>query len=416
METIVKRFLSAILLTVILSPAGFGQHIQSTEDGWPQWRGPCRDGISSETGLLSSWPEEGPELLWKTDGIGSGFSSPIISDDTIYITGDTKEELKIYALTLDGKLKWEAANGEPWKRSFPGSRSSCTISDGLLYHMNAHGRVLCLDAATGTERWSVGIMERYDSENIIWGFCESLLVDGDALIVTTASTKALMIALDKKTGKQIWATDPIDEEKPSYSSPILIEHEGRRQIVMCTSKYTFGIDAGSGKLLWKCPHAIEGSSVATTPSYHAGRVFVPGTCRTESKSYCVKLDGDTASVDWTVASGDPTGSCIFTDGLVVAASGHRPRGWKCLDPATGEITATNDDLAYGAALKVDGLYYGLTQQGRMLLMDINTQGIKIVSSFEFVKAKDAWAHPVILDGRLYLRYQDELFCYDISKK
>ena len=141
-----------IVLTTSFSLLSEGAEIKSIaskEDGWPQWRGPRRDGVSTETGLLKSWPEKGPKLLWTAKGIDKGYSSPIITGDTIYITGDHDKEQRIYALDLDGKKKWETTNGQSWTKSWPGSRGSCTYSEGEIFQMNAHGRVVCLDAENG---------------------------------------------------------------------------------------------------------------------------------------------------------------------------------------------------------------------------------------------------------------------------
>jgi outer membrane protein assembly factor BamB len=158
--------------------------IASPEPDWPQWRGPRRDGISPETGLLPSWPAGGPKLLWKKDKLGTGWSSPTIVGDRLYITGDVNDELVIFALDLDGNLKWQVANGKAWTSSFPGARATCVYSEGRLYHMNAHGRVVCLDAASGRLVWVVDVLEQFQGRNITWGLSECLLVDGPRLIVT----------------------------------------------------------------------------------------------------------------------------------------------------------------------------------------------------------------------------------------
>ena len=151
--------------------------IASAAPDWPQWRGPRRDGISLETGLLRSWPEEGPRLLWSVSGIGRGYSSPIVVGDRVYITGDRGEDLAISVFTLDGEPQWKTTNGACWENSYPGARSSCTYDDGKLYHLNAHGRLVCLDAATGGEAWAVNVLEQYAAKNIMWGISESVPSD-----------------------------------------------------------------------------------------------------------------------------------------------------------------------------------------------------------------------------------------------
>jgi len=150
-----------------IASAGDGL-IASAEPGWPQWRGPRRDGISDEEDLLSSWPHGGPELMWKIDGLGTGWSSPIIVGRQLFITGDTGDDLTVFAFDLKGNPEWRTRNGRAWKGPYPGARACCAFSEGRLYNMNAHGRVVCLDAASGTELWDVNILERFAAKNITW--------------------------------------------------------------------------------------------------------------------------------------------------------------------------------------------------------------------------------------------------------
>ena len=173
--------MALVLVMLFLPVAATGEEsgpalVRSDMPDWSQWRGPRRDGISEETGLLPSWPAGGPARLWTAAGIGRGYSSPIVADETIYITGDEGNDLVISAFSLDGKLRWQAKNGAAWQRSFPGARSSCTYDHGKLYHMNAHGRLACLDAKTGSELWAVNVLERFEGKNITWGISESLLI------------------------------------------------------------------------------------------------------------------------------------------------------------------------------------------------------------------------------------------------
>ena len=237
------------------------------------------------------------------------------------------------------------------------------------------------------------------------------------IVVTPASAKALMVALDKKTGKELWATAPVAETEPTYSSAIAVNHDGVQQIVNCCSTCVFGVDAKNGKLLWSCPHELKGSQVVNSPSYVAGRVFVPSTWIKEAKSYCVKMGEGTGTVDWIIATGNPTGSAVATAEQIVATSTHKPAGWSCYDPATGKSVANKPDIGWGAAVLADGRYYCLTHKGQMLLMQISEDGFKVASQFEYQSKKgDVWAHPVICDGKLYLRYHDQLNCYDIGGK
>ncbi len=226
-----------------------GHLIASPEPGWPQWRGPRRDGICDETGLLQEWPSAGPRLMWRSGDLGRGFSAPIITGGRIYLTGDVGDELRVYALDLEGKQVWQSKNGEAWNGPYPGARACCVFSEGRVYNMNAHGRVACLEAGTGKEVWAVNILERFGGTEITWGIADCLLIDGPRVIVTPGGTKALMAALDKRTGETVWTTEPLrlgpsdapnqerlpepagEVDSTSYSSPLLFELEGRRTIV-----------------------------------------------------------------------------------------------------------------------------------------------------------------------------------------
>jgi hypothetical protein len=158
--------------------------VASPEPDWPQWNGPRRNGISRETGLLTTWPDAGPTLIWKVGNLGRGWSSPIIVRDRLYITGDVDEDLIIFAFDLAGKPHWQAKNGRSWTGSYPGARACCFYSEGKLYHLNAHGRVVCLEADTGNGRWAVDVLERFQGQNNTWAMSECRLVDGSRLIVT----------------------------------------------------------------------------------------------------------------------------------------------------------------------------------------------------------------------------------------
>ena len=138
----------------LAAKADAGTLVRSAAPDWPQWRGPRRDGISDETGLLPSWPAGGPKRLWTASKIGNGYSSPIVVGKTLYITGDQDDDVIITAFSTDGSFRWRSVNGAAWQGSHPGARSSCTYDDGKVYHMNAHGRVACLDAVTGREVWA----------------------------------------------------------------------------------------------------------------------------------------------------------------------------------------------------------------------------------------------------------------------
>jgi len=398
--------------------------IASPEPDWPQWRGPRRDGISDEKGLLESWPDGGPKLLWKIDGIGAGWSCPIIVGQRIYITGDVGSDLVIFALDLNGQVQWKVKNGRNWKNPYPGARACCVFSEGRLYNMNAHGRVVCLDAASGREHWAVNILERFDAKNITWALSECLLVDGRNLIVTPGGKKALMAALDKRTGRTIWTTEPLGDDRTSHCSPILFRHAGRRLITSCSSAHGFGVDADTGKLLWtvplKNPHGVNTS----TPVYGSGIVYYVTPYAEMGRAYRLVTDGQdlTARHIWTSGLDTVTGGAVLVGSAAgndtLYSAGYREsKWWFALDWQTGETKYELKDFTTGAAIYADGRLYCLDEKGSAGLLIPGPNGLEIVGRFALVtgKVRDAWTHPVLLDGRLYLRYHDTLFCYDVKQ-
>ena len=393
--------------------------IASPEPGWPQWRGPRRDGISEEKGLLQSWPEAGPRLLWKVDGLGTGWSSPIVVYERIYITGDVGDELLVFAFDLQGRLQWKAKNGRSWKGSYPGARAACAFSEGRLYHLNAHGRLACLEAATGNEVWAVDVLERFRGRNITWALSECLLVDGERVIVTPGGEKGLMAALDKRHGHTVWVTERLGEDFTSHSSPILFQHAGRRLIAQCSSGHGFGVDADSGKLLWAVPLRNRYDTNVATPVYGEGCVFYVTPYTELGRLYRLRTtaEGIESELVWTSLLDTVTGSGVLVDGTLYAAGYSRFKRWFALDWRTGETKSELRDLTTGAAIYADGRLYCLDERGNVALLN-PSGGLVLAGRFRLVpqRVNDAWAHPVLLDGRLYLRYHDTLWCYDVQRR
>ncbi len=392
--------------------------IASPEPDWPQWRGPRRDGISDEKGLLPDWPEGGPRLVWKIGHLGSGWSSPIIVRDRLYITGDVENDLVIFAFDLDGKPLWQAKNGAAWTGPHPGARACCAYSEGKLYHMNAHGRVACLDAGTGRDLWALNVLERFQGQNITWAMSECLLVDGPRLIVTPGGEKALMAALDKQNGRTLWTTEPLAGDRVAHASPALFRHAGRRILANCSSGHGFGVDADTGKLLWTVPLKNEYGTNITTPVYGGGRIFfvtayVFGACYRLPREV-----GMTPERVWTTTLDTCTGAVLLVDGLLLGSGYEKHKSWLCLDWQTGQVRWEFKGLTTSAAVYADGRLYCLAEDGRAALLKPTAERCEMAGQFRLVpeKVRDAWAHPVLLNGRLYLRYHDALWCYDVHGK
>ncbi|GEM_PF-851956 len=393
--------------------------IASPEPGWPQWRGRRRDGISDETGLLPRWPDGGPKLLWKVGGLGQGWSSPIVVGNRLFITGDIDEQLVIFAFDTSGNLLWKTTNGRAWTGPYPGSRACCAYSEGRLYHSNAHGRVACLEATTGRELWALDMIERFRSRGITWGLSECLLVDGDHLILTPGGEKAFMVAIDKNSAEIKWLTPPIPDDFVSHASPILFRWGGKRLITTCSAGHAFGVDVDTGQLLWAQPMRNRFDTNVATPIFGDGCLFYVTPYTHLGRLYRLQPSEGSWRLEhlWTHPVDTVTGCGVFLDGVLYIGGYRQAKWWFAIDWKTGQTLGEFKDLTTGAAIYADGRLYVLDETGKVALLEVGRFGFRLVSQFRLPaqqRIRDAWAHPVICDGRLYLRYHDTLWCYDIQ--
>jgi outer membrane protein assembly factor BamB len=388
---------------------------------WPQFHGPRRDNLSTETGLLKQWPEGGPKLLWTAKGIGHGFSAVAVADGLIYATGNTGPDTLITALDLDGKVKWTAKNGPAYKREHPGTRSTPTIDGARLYHENADGDVVCLDAKTGKPLWSLNILQRFRGRNITWGLAESLLVDGNNLICTPGGEEIGIVALHKLTGETVWSAKGIGE-KPGYASTILVEHKGLRQIVALMAKALVGVNADTGELLWRFGHETPYDESLFTPLFHDGHIYFATAHARGSRLLKLNVEGRKSSVElaWSTEKLDSHhGGVILLDGCLYGFchGNYKPR-WDCLELKTGKLMHSLSTPTAGCVTYADGLIYGMDERGTVILIKPTPAERVVVSQFAIPKGGPGpvWAHPVVCGGRLYLRHSDSLFAYDIQAK
>jgi len=400
--------------------------VASREAGWPQFRGPGRDGVSAERGLLQEWPEGGPTVLWSADIPGRGYSSPIIGGGRIYLTGDDGEELHVFALDLDGKLLWEAKHGASWKESYPGARASVTFSEGRVYLENAHGRLACFDAATGREVWAIDLLKSFGGRNITWGLSECLVVDERAVYATAGGTEALLVALDKATGAVLWKSPPLHDsageravENASYVSPILVQFGDRRLVIGCSLRHLVCADAATGALQWTRRFPTTYSVISMMPALVGSSVFMTAPHGKGGQLFELKAP---ASPDAAVGAEDRWRTPLDTlqggvvqvaDKLIGSFYGGR-KGWAAISVQTGEVLYTLAETK-GSPIFADGRVYALCEDGWMLLLEAGEAQFKQHGRFRFAEAssRDAWAHPAVLDGRLYLRFHEKLICYDV---
>ena len=396
---------------------------------WPQFHGPNRDNRSTDKGLLKTWPEEGPSRIWEATGIGEGYSTVAIVGDRIYTTGAIDDDCVITALDMDGKTVWTRKNGKAWDKSYPGTRSTPTITDdGLLYHESGIGNLVCLKVDSGEMIWSTNILEEFDGRNIMWGLAESPLVVGDRVICTPGGEDVSMASLDRKTGKVVWKCTGAGD-RPGYASPILIEHDGLKQIVTAMSESIVGVRASDGTLLWQYPHKVYADENITTPLFHDGLVIVSGCVRKGTTSLELQVSGDHCAVEmhWHNKTLDnKQGGIVLFDGRLYgyAESQNRKGPWMCIDFKTGETifqsAPVRSSYKYknGCLTYADGMFYLYADNGNMALVKPTDTGFELTGKLKIEDPgeRPTWAHPVVFGGRLYVRYGDKLAAYDVARE
>ncbi len=422
-----KKFCLIIRQVFVLATVLFLAQ-SSMAGNWAQWHGPNRDNISTETGLMKQWPEGGPEMLWFIEGIGTGYSTVSISDGFIYVTGMIKKEGMLSKIDLTGKLIWQKPYAQEWYKSFPGTRSTPTINDGCAYIMGGTGDVVCMDINSGEKKWAINTVTKYGGKLTYWGVAESFVVDSEKVYCMAGGPDASIVALDKKSGEEVWATKGLSEGV-SFSSPIIVEHHGKKQLISALAVSVVGIDIQDGKVLWKCPKSsflnpdglADGVfATACTPIYKDGCVFVACPRNNGAGGIRISEDSTTATVVWKNYEFDNYhGGTVLVDGMLYGANwiSNAKGEWLCVDFETGKIMYTHSwDGKSGSVLYADDMLYCYAEKtGKIALVKPDPSGFDIVSSFEVTLGKkEHWAHPVILDGRLYVRHGDVLMAFDIK--
>lgn len=385
-------------------------------DDWPQFRGPERTGISTEKGLLNQWPDAGPRLLWSVSGIGKGFTHVSVSEGLVFVTGlvDTQGILRTY--TPDGKLNWQASYGEEWSKSHPGSRSIPTVHDGLVYVASGIGNVACFKAADGSPVWSLKLFDQYQAPQVMWGYAESLLIVDDKVICTPVGKKAFMVALDRRTGKEVW-TLPAMEGESAFCSPVLVKHGVRRMIVTMTDRAVLAISPDDGKLLWSHPYQSPRGNHPDSPIYHEGLLYVASGYGKGAIALALAPDGLGVKLLWEQPRQDPVhGQSILLDGYVYASSHQSSRLWSCLELKSGKLAWEDPAIGKGGSIiAAGGMLYCYSEEGVVGLIRPSPERCLLVSSFKIPLGNGPhWAHPVVANGRLYIRHGDVLMCYDVA--
>jgi outer membrane protein assembly factor BamB len=409
-----------------------------TAADWPQWRGPNRDGHSADTGLIKEWPKGGPPLAWKANLGGVGFGCPVVVGDRLFVTAAEDDEggQKEYTLCLgtkDGREVWRtplpSGNGGYTTDWGSGPRSTPTVEDGFVYTLGARGDLACLRAADGKQVWAVNLVRDFGGDIPGWGYSESVLIDGDKLICTPGGNNGAVLALDKKTGKKLWQSAGLTDEA-GYASAVVTEVGGVRQYVTQTQEAAVGVRASDGKLLWRVDKLGRSVTVIPTPVVHDGYAFF--TAGYGAGCELLKLEPD--------GSGGTKATVVYTRNRVLANQhggvvrvgdyifGHSDSGgrWVCVEYKKDSAEPVWEYRRFdkGSVIAADGhLYCYGEDRGTVALVEASTDGWKEKGRFDIPeqsrfprRSGKVWAHPVIANGKLYLRDHELLFCYDVAGK
>jgi outer membrane protein assembly factor BamB len=391
-------------------------------DDWPQWRGPNRDGVSKETGLLQEWPKGGPKLVWKATGLGSGWSTPSIARGQVYLIGspDGNSEHVIALDEKDGTKKlWSrkiGAVGPNKGQQYPGPRSTPTVDGDRVYALGSDGDLVCLDAAKGEIVWKKNLRTDFGGQPGNWAYAESPLVDGDVVVACPGGKKATMVALNKTDGKMVWQCAVPGGDAAAYASVVIGEVDGIRQYIQFLGKGVVGVEAKSGRFLWRYDKTSNGISNIPTPVFHDGEVL---STAQKTGAGLVKL---TAAGDKVTATQVYFNSKLQTHigGVVVVNDyiyGANEQALLCLDFQTGKEKWQDRSVGKGSLCYADGCLYVRGQNGgAVALVEANPAAYKEKGRFTPPGGggKNVWAYPVVANGCLYLRDQGILYCYDVK--
>ena len=390
----------------------------SEPDPISQWRGPNRDGIYPESNLLKSWPENGPELIWSYEGLGAGHGNVGIGENSLFICGMPDTIGVLYAFNFDGDLLWKKEYGEEWHKNYQGSRTTPTVVDGLVYFESGQGVVFCYDEKSGELVWSIDILKKFSAENIQWGMAESLLVDGDLVFCTPGGVNNNVVALNRFDGSTVW-TSKGSGQPAAYCSPILVDHNNTKLLITMMAESILGIDANSGEAYWEIEHRQRNKIHANTPVYYDGKILCSSSSDKSDLDGMVQIilseDGTNAEVKWRNQKITNLMSGFILKEGHIFGSPYNKSTWHCVNWETGETEYITDAFDSGVIIFSDGLFYCYSHKGEMALVDANKQAFNVISTFNVpLGSKEHWAHPVIKNGRLYIRHGDAIMVYEIS--
>ncbi len=378
-----------------------------------EWRND-RTGIYQDTGLLPSWPANGPELLWHFNGLGQGYSSVAVADGKLYVTGMTDGTGYLYVLDRQGKLLNKTAYGKEWHTSYQGARGTVIPNDGRLYVVSGTGILTCFDASDLKILWQKNAIDDFGGEIPKYGMNESPLIVGDKLIFTPGGKEHNIVALNKKSGELIWSSKAMGDI-PSYCCPVYIGDQATPQVATMTGHHIVGIDISDGRLLWSVPFTNRFFEHPNTPLYENGLLLCSSSYGVGTVMLRLTDGGKNVEEVWRIPDFDSrTGHTVKQEAYIYGAGDYGKGSWCCVEWKTGKTLYKDKTLPAGAIITADGMLYCYTEKGDMALVRATPEKFDIVSKFPVTLGTEQhWAHPVIYKGVLYIRHGDTLMAYKI---
>lgn len=387
--------------------------------GWFQYRGPNRDNVSADTGLLKSWPKSGPKLAWTARGLGQGYSSVVLAEGLVVTMGNQGDKETVIALKAsDGEIAWTTENGPAYRDGTgDGPRGTPTIDGDAVYALGGRGQLICVELKTGKERWSKNILDEGKGSNITWGISESVLIDGDKLICTPGGSNGTLLALDKSTGKVLWRAKVPDAGQAGYSSPIVATVGNVRQYVQFTQNAVIGVRANDGEFLWADTSSANGTANCSTPMFFESYVFsASGYGQGGSLVQLTARGGKVASrrVYQTKEMKNHHGGMVYYKGFIYGS--NDPGQLTCLEAKTGKVMWRDRSVGKGSITCADGHLYVRSEGGPIALVEATSAGYREKGRFDQPsrRGNSSWAHPVVADGKLFLRDMDVLLAYEVK--
>ena len=387
-----------------------------TPGEWSQWRGPNRDGISSETNLLGQWPSEGPPLAWQSTGAGTAYSSFSTSGGRLYTLG-ARDDVE-YVMAFDrasGAKLWETPNGRRFRNEQgDGPRGTPTAEGNVVYAFGGSGELACLEAATGRKIWSVNVVQRFGGITPYWGYSESPLIVGDRIVLNAGGPRASIVALDKIDGRTLWQ-QPGDEA--GYSSPVLLRTGSLQQVVFFTASRGLAVDPRDGRLLWSYDRASNRTANIATPIVRGNRVFFSSDYGTGGAVVEVRASGNLASAEEVYFTRDMRNHHASSVLVGSHLYGFNSSILTALDFDTGELAWRNRSVGKGSLIYADQRLYLFGENGVVGLADASPAAYVERGRFRLRTGRaSTWSHPIITNGLLVLRDQDNVYAYDIRNR